>query len=146
MTHPVSAILLIAGSFNVVNGYHVVETSMQWAAASAYCSDTFGSTLATFTTDAEASELRALMDASADTHFWNGLNDIASEGTWVFESGYDCGGNCDIITQWNSGEPNDANGEDCAEFWASGTTFNINDLSCSKSRSFICDDVVTTTS
>jgi len=148
MEHPVSAILLIAGSLNVVAGYHVVESTMSWADASAYCSDTYGSTLATFSTDAEASELRTLMDASSKGNFWFGLNDLASEGTWVFESGYDCGGNCDSIEEWNSGEPNDSgSNEDCAHFWPSGTTFKINDLLCSyDALAFICDDADTTTS
>jgi len=138
--------MLIAGAFNVVNGYHVVETKMTWTAASAYCSDNFGTTLATFTTDAEASELRALMDASSQNTFWFGLNDLASEGTWVFESGYDCGGNCDSMKEWDSGEPNDnGNNEDCALFWPSGTTFKMNDGWCSSVLAFICDEAATTT-
>jgi len=152
MKHPVSAILLVAGSLNVVVGYHVVETTMHWADASQYCSDHFGSTLATFTNDDEALELRGLMDASSQSTFWIGLNDIASEGTWVFESGYDCGGNCDSLKEWrqSSNEPNNSGGkEHCGHLFLLGTetTFSMNDAVCAwgAGKAFICDDAPTTT-
>ena len=38
-------------------------------------------------------------------------------------------------TNWASGEPNNAGGEDCGMVWWSG---EWNDLSCSKSLKYVC--------
>ncbi|NBV83056.1 hypothetical protein EBR57_02915 [bacterium] len=47
---------------------------------------------------------------------WVGGSDISSEGTWLWktgpEAGYQIGGVTYPYTKWNSGEPNDAGGED----------------------------------
>lgn len=42
-------------------------------------------------------------------HFWIGFNDIAEEGTWVWSSGAPV-----TYTNWDTGEPNDADGHEDA--------------------------------
>ena len=63
------------------------------------------------------------------THFWIGLNDIVSEGTFVWESGREL--SADVSKHWKPGEPNGdhhqnhaSGGEDCAEINAAGWKFN----------------------
>ncbi len=42
---------------------------------------------------------------------WLGINDINSEGNWV----YDSSNQPIAFSKWNEGEPNSAGNEDCAE-------------------------------
>jgi len=132
---------------DVAAGYIEVTTSMTWTAASDYCHSQYGTTLATIETDAEKAEIVSMISSTTASRntFWVGLNDIASEGTWVWESGDDCGGNCDDLDWWNTNEPNDAgSGEDCAHIWisAAGSSLLLNDLPCSYSSGlpFFCDE------
>ena len=66
--------------------------------------------------------------------YWTGINDIAVEGVWVWDSGEPV-----VYTQFGAGEPNNAGGqEDCATWveWADGTW---NDDTHSHSYRFICE-------
>lgn len=70
-----------------------------------------GGNLVTITDAAEEAWLRATFGSS--TRYWIGFNDAASEGTWVWSSG-----EAVTYTNWNGGEPNNAQppavGEDYA--------------------------------
>jgi hypothetical protein len=62
-----------------------------------------------------------------------GLSDAASEGTFVWIDG----GGLDF-THWNTGEPNDAGGnEDCTEMDLAGGIWN--DVPCGDPRAFVCE-------
>jgi len=111
-----------------------VSQSKNWADANDYCSTTYGTTLATVRDAAEMDAVESLF-SSIGGNLWIGLNDLSSEGTWVWVSGWDCEGDCDL-DWWHSGEPNNSGDEDCAEVW---TTYSTNDMSCSASRYFVCD-------
>jgi len=116
-------------------GYHYVSTSMTWSNANAYCQSQYGTTLATVTSDADITEMLAL---SGSTSHWIGLNDLDTEGYWVWESGYSCGGDCDTLSWWHSGEPNNSGGnQDCGVLWPSGT---FDDGTCTGSLPFMCDE------
>jgi hypothetical protein len=65
------------------------------------------------------------------TVWWLGYSDQVTEGTWVWEGGYQPG-----FVNWNTGEPNNLGNEDCA-------TINIqtgkwNDVACTNKYNFIC--------
>ena len=64
--------------------------------------------------------------------FWIGVNDIASEGTFV----YDSSGTTIVYENWNPGEPNDSGGEDCTEIKYG----NWNDMPCTTELSFVCEE------
>jgi hypothetical protein len=72
------------------------------------------------------------------TNPWIGLNDIASEGSFVWLDGEQPG-----FTKWNDGEPNDAGGaEDCGVLYTTGTSVAMwNDADCSSALPFVCEDV-----
>jgi gliding motility-associated-like protein len=56
---------------------------------------------------------------------WLGASDNATEGTWKWVSGPENGTTLSY-TNWNTGEPNDAGGEDCAQFLATGKWNDLN--------------------
>ena len=63
---------------------------------------------------------------------WIGFNDLASEGSWVWQNGDDAS-----YTNWGSGEPNNSGDEDCAHPYDSGAW---NDHRCSGlSTGYICE-------
>lgn len=68
----------------------------------------------------------------AASDWWIGLNDIQSEGTFVWTDGTPLD-----FTAWNEGEPNNAGNEDCVNlaYWAGGLW---NDLGCDAARPYIC--------
>merc|ERR1719411_1436062 len=120
--------------------YHIFESKKSWTDASAYCRS-YGSTLATITTNDDAQRIATLMATSSETRFWGGLNDRSSDGNWVYDSGASCG---DCGQWWSGNEPNGGTGENCGEIWATSTTaIRMNDLNCADSRWFICDGTTT---
>lgn len=72
--------------------------------------------------------------ASAGAGGWrNGLNDVATEGTFVWTDG-----TAPAVAPWNVGEPNDAGGnEDCVEMTTAADTWN--DIPCTEPRAFVCE-------
>ena len=61
---------------------------------------------------------------------WIGLSDQWQENKWETPDR-----KATAYTQWNSGEPNNVNNEDCVEQRSSG---KWNDLPCSHKHPFIC--------
>ena len=70
--------------------------------------------------------------------WWLGLTDTAEEGVWVWEDGSPAD-----YGDWWFGEPNDADGEDCAEYRPDGFW---NDNDCATRNRFICEDGAPTAS
>jgi hypothetical protein len=66
---------------------------------------------------------------------WFGLNDRASEGTFVWADG-----TTPAFTYWGPNEPNDSGGEDCAQLYYSNAdnTGSWNDQSCTSSYDYVC--------
>ena len=112
--------------------YLFCDSSVPWDAAADFCADQ-GGRLVTVTDAAEDAWLDATsasLGLSATP--WLGLNDIVSEGQWVWQ-----GDASSSYRQWSSGEPNDyATGEDCAALQAGG---NWNDIPCSSDRAVACE-------
>ncbi|XP_077984091.1 uncharacterized protein LOC144438793 [Glandiceps talaboti] len=67
-------------------------------------------------------------------NYWVGFTDTASEGTWVWENGVEDSSN----SHWRSGSPDNSGGsEHCARL----DQYNgYQDVSCSSSNYFICED------
>ena len=127
---------------------------MTWSEANQYCLDNHGTSLATITSDDDATEIKDLMASAAYNYIWIGLNEIETAGDWVWASGYECDGDCADLDWWCDDEPNSA-GEQCAEFLGPDTpylavsgerpiSYSLNDKNCAASRYFICDGYLVT--
>lgn len=109
---------------NPANGseYYLLESST-WTDAEARAVS-LGGHLATVDDAAENEFLRAAVLGfdGADRRGWIGLNDFATEGTFVWSSGAPVN-----FTNWNPGEPNDSGGaEDAVEMFGSNGEWNDN--------------------
>ena len=74
----------------VSNKFVSVEQTMNWTAANQYCAATYGTQLATITSDDDAATLLDITKSFNDTlnYFWVGINDITREGEWEWISGH----------------------------------------------------------
>ncbi|XP_062600998.1 fibropellin-1-like [Saccostrea cucullata] len=63
---------------------------------------------------------------------WIGFNDIQRENNFIWLDGSKLGS----FTNWNPGEPNDMNGEDCTIMF--GTNGLWNDMDCSANLTYMC--------
>ena len=104
--------------------------AVSWTAASAAC-ESWGGTLARLDTAEEEAALRTRVPP-ADT--WIGLNDVASEGSML----WDGGGAPGLYTHWAAEQPDDFDGtEDCVELLADGRGWN--DRPCTDLRVYACE-------
>ena len=76
-------------------------------------------------------EVTQLAQSQGIFGFWIGVNDIANEGTFV----YDSSGETVVYENWNHGEPNDAGGEDCTKV----NNGKWNDMPCEWALPFVCE-------
>ncbi|XP_035695381.1 uncharacterized protein LOC118429108 [Branchiostoma floridae] len=79
--------------------------------------------------------IMGLVQANGGGDHWIGLDDRASEGVWTFSDGTQMQ-NCDF-KKWAPGEPNNAGGQDCVQYWA-GAGNRWDDDTCSRQKKFIC--------
>ena len=68
-----------------------------------------------------------------DRSTWLGLNDLAKEGTFVWDSS----GKTPSFTDWKSGEPNNKGDEDCVNLFIHDFA-KWNDASCHSKYRFVC--------
>ena len=105
-----------------------------WADARDFCAS-YGYHLLTVNDALENIWADGVSDTYSNAKWWIGLNDIAVEGTFVWDDGTPLG-----YTNWHPGEPNNLGslGEDCTQFnrWGDQTW---NDEPCSRSFKFICE-------
>jgi hypothetical protein len=105
--------------------YFFSTESRPWADALGAC-HAMGLGLVTVNDSAENAWLRAQQPTVT---WWLGGNDRTTEGAWSWASG------ASTYTNWATGEPNNANNEDCATTTPSGW----NDVPCTTSYRFICE-------
>ena len=92
-----------------------------------------GGSLAVLKTAEENGALRDAMAARfAAARMWIGLTDGGEEGNWSWTSGAPL-----EYAAWQPGEPNDFNGEDCAELHAD--VWQWNDLDCAVPLPSVCE-------
>lgn len=117
--------------------YYVCSGPRDWAAARARCQLQLAGDLARIDSPEENAFIQAELGGAA----WVGGTDGAVEGQWrwadiglQFADGASAvGGN---YVNWNGGEPNDVNGEDCLEISPAGVW---NDAACDGAKGFVCE-------
>ena len=121
---------------------------MSWLDADAYCEEKYESNLATIISDQDLQIALIIKNIqnNDDDHddVWIGLSDIAllsKENEWVWSDGTLCNytftTKCINDKHWDEGEPNDHNGEDCAEISDSNA---FNDEDCWINNMFLCNN------
>lgn len=129
--------------------YEFISTGLNWssAKAAAAAKTYYGLTgyLATIGSSGENAFISAKLTATG----WIGASDSASEGAWRWVTGPETGvqfwqGNSSggafngQYSAWNGGEPNDAGGEDYAQFYAGGLG-TWNDLNGTQSLGYVVE-------
>jgi hypothetical protein len=70
---------------------------------------------------------------------WIGGNDMATEGTFLWEDGTAFADTPGAI-QWGPGEPNDSSSqEDCVQLYKSDSEWYLNDVPCAVVHYSVCD-------
>ncbi len=105
-----------------------------WQNARTFCLGR-GLVLATILSD---TEYAAVFNAITASRYWIGLNDIATEGTFVWTDG-----STSTYRNWAAGNPSDSNSnEDCVEIMDALNSGNPNgawnDNTCSAQLGFLC--------
>ncbi|XP_062568493.1 perlucin-like protein [Saccostrea cucullata] len=113
----------------------ISDYPMDWNEAMMYCR-ALQAKLVEIETASENGFLRLhLLDNKATGHYWIGLNDILSEGEWVWMSYQQT----PTYTDWSPGQPdNYQQHEDCTLLWGA-TRFHWDDALCSYKENFICE-------
>ena len=71
---------------------------------------------------------------SRHTNIWIGYNDRETEGTWAWSDG----SSTKMYTNWIPGNPNNANGQDCAVINIQKGTRKWDDQGCEYKEVFAC--------
>ena len=115
--------------------YTKYEAKKTWSEALAYCKQNHDG-LAVIT-DANENEAVYRTTYPHKNGYWIGMNDHFSEGVWGWEDGTATG-----YTNWQPGEPNNVNNQDCAAFGDFRTYPRAKwlDAGCQELRPFVCYD------
>ena len=112
---------------------------LTWQEANEYCSDTYGTQLATADSSTEWSQVEELLDMdSSYSNAWIGLNDIDNDGSWEWAAAnYNDTPISLSWDNWGSGEPNGGTNENCVHARWDG---KWNDLNCDTELwGFVCN-------
>jgi hypothetical protein len=110
------------------SSYRVVGGVTQWRAAEVDCEDDgFGTHLAVID---DAAEMAAVDVLQTGAH-WVGASDRITEGAFLAVTGGPA-----LFLPWDTGQPNNAFGQDCVEASENGL---FNDLQCGAFRQFVCE-------
>jgi len=143
-----NAVDALEGALNplAVGRYQVIDQTKTYQQASDYCKANYGTTLATIRSDDDMRDLLKLQLDLGDKHVWIGLRD---SGEWKWDSGFNCGGDCEDLKWWDNGQPQNRNNgrdEDCAVMHGSKDTIDrqFHDVPCTKwtAGAFACDSPV----
>lgn len=111
--------------------YILYNNSITWSQARKYC-ESLGGYLATITSKNENDIIYNLIQKGSGEDYLIGATDEVEEGSWnwVTNEPFE-------YTNWNSGEPNNVNEEDCCSIMKSSGKWN--DLGGAKTKGFICE-------
>ncbi len=120
---------------------HVKSPAKTWPDAEAACVSA-GGHLAALETAEEHSAVMAHVGGDSNARPWIGCNDRTKEGSFVWTTnGKSCNRNSkESYSNWNPGEPNNVNNEDCAEVYSHVGGDRWNDLPCSRARAYLCEN------
>lgn len=114
--------------------YLFCDGHASWADAKAQCEGQ-GKSLLTINDAEEEAWVYGIASALSTQKWWIGLNDRASEGAFVWDSGEPV-----TYTNWYPGEPNNAGGdEDCGQLNRFYPDLGWNDEPCSLHLRYICE-------
>jgi len=68
-------------------------------------------------------------------NWWLGYTDQTTEGLWSWDDFMGQG-----FVNWNAGEPNNQNNEDCLEHWSGYGVAKWNDSNCNNSFKYVCEN------
>ncbi len=117
--------------FRGTHRYLVCPVKRPYDEAAPHCAEA-GSAMVIINNAAENEWLRQQVANLGVSNPWIGLNDIGTEGLFLWTDG-----TVPTYTNWNSGEPNNAGNEDCAQLLNTG---KWNDLQCATAQSILCED------
>jgi hypothetical protein len=112
--------------------YFASAITQPWQAASNDC-DATGAHLVVIDDSAE----NLYVEALSGNIFWIGMNDLVTEGTFVWVTGalVDAGG----FTSWRGGQPNNENGtQHCGEM-DPNSSVTWNDFVCGVAQRYVCE-------
>ena len=90
--------------------YRLTPARQSWQQSQEFCRN-WGGTLAVHGVKTRENRKTLIQNLSiGNTHFWIGVNDIASEGNWVWVNG-ERASSSELI--WGSGQPNGGRNENC---------------------------------
>ncbi|KAI4886795.1 hypothetical protein NFI96_013288 [Prochilodus magdalenae] len=116
----------------VPHRYHFINETKNWTEAQNYCRQTY-TDLATISNMEDMMKLKATLNDKANISIWIGLY-RGNIGKWLWSLAVG-----DTYRNWNSGEPNNAAGNEyCVAMYSKVGTWL--DESCSKLYAFVCYD------
>ena len=122
--------------------YQFITDRQSWQQSQNICQN-WGGTLAVYGVKTLENRKKLIRNLSINsTYFWIGVNDIGSEGNWIWING-ERANSSEII--WRRGEPNNSGNEDCVEVDGDLTRTTVgqaNDGTCTNSRQALCEKVI----
>ncbi len=118
------------------HAYLFCSDELSWTAARMRC-QTYGYDLAVVENAEDDAFVYGQISARTFADTWIGMNDTATEGTWVWIDGTPF-----VYTGWDDGEPNNGgtSGEDCGVIMTrEGRETKWDDRDCPSTRPFVCE-------
>ena len=122
-----------ASGWNVFGSscYRLTSSPMNWVSAESEA-ESLGGFLASIGSSAENTFVYSTFIGSVtSSSYWIGLNDLVTEGTFVWASGESV-----VFTSWRANEPNNSGNEDAVNVFNDGTGIVWNDLSATNFSDF----------
>ncbi|XP_023133876.2 lactose-binding lectin l-2-like [Amphiprion ocellaris] len=114
--------------------YKYISTRMTWADAELHCVSE-GANLVSIHSIDEHNFVNSLIKTydPARTRTWIGLSDVHKEGAWLWSDGSKVN-----FVFWNTGQPDNAGGQEHCGHTNHGAGFKWNDVPCSRTKPFVC--------
>ena len=121
--------------------YQLTSARQSWQQSQEFCQN-WGGTLAVHGVKTRENRKTLVQNLSITTNFWIGVNDIASEGNWVWVNG-ERASSSELI--WDSGEPDEGRSANCVIVNGYPTHSSVGlayDAQCAGSRPGLCEKLI----